>query len=148
MYWNSRVFASGSGDVLRAFTVRNDRIEPMPVSVSKTNCQYPGCGMSVSANGNNNAILWALQAGDCAANEPAVLRALAAVDLGTELYSSDQHGSRDDFGCGARFAIPTVGNGRVFVGGSRQWSAFGLIEVHQAAVLQSSSTVKPRQGVR
>jgi hypothetical protein len=49
------------------------------------------------------------------------------VDLGTEVYSSDQHGKRDYFGCGVHFAIPTVGNGRVFVGGSGQWSVFGLI---------------------
>jgi len=134
-YWNSRIFMSGSADVLRAFAVRNGHLDPAPESVSRTHCQFPGCGLSVSANGNSSGILWALQAGECGSNEPAVLKAYAAADLGTELYSSDQHGKRDAFGCGVRFAVPTVGNGRVFVGGSRQWSAFGLIEDHQAGVL-------------
>jgi hypothetical protein len=129
-WWNSLLFTSGSGDVLRAFSVTAGRIEPAPVSVSKTNCSFPGCGLSVSANGNNNAIVWALQAGECASNEPAVLKAYAAPDLGTEIYSSNTWGERDQFGCGVHFAIPTVGDGRVFVGGSRQWSTFGLIEDH------------------
>lgn len=136
-YWNSRIYTGGSGDVLRAFAVRGRRVDATPTSVSKAHCQYPGCALSVSADGNNNGILWSLQAGECAAGEPAVLQAFSALDLGTELYSSDQHGKRDDPGCGSRFAIPTVGNGRVFVGGSGQWSAFGRIEVHHAAVLQS-----------
>jgi hypothetical protein len=147
-YWNSRIYTGGSGDVLRVFSVRDGRVDATPASMAKTNCQYPGCGLSVSADGNSNGILWALQAGECASSEAAVLQAFSAVDLGTELYSSDQHGKRDDLGCGSRFAIPTVGDGRVFVGGSRQWSVFGLIEVHQAAVLQSGTAVNPRQGVR
>jgi hypothetical protein len=134
-YWNSRLFSGGSGDVLRAFSVHDGHVGPAPASLSRTPCQYPGCGLSVSADGNNNGIVWALQAGDCAANEPAVLRAFVAEDLGTELYSSDQHGKRDDFGCGVRYSIPTVVAGRVFVGGARQWSTFGLIEDRQAAVL-------------
>jgi len=143
-YWNSLVFTGGSGDVLRTFAVRNGHINPAPSSLSRHHCQYPGCGLSVTSNGNNDAILWALQAGECTSNEPAVLKAYAAVDLGTEVYSSDKHGKRDDLGCGVRFAIPTVGNGRVFVGGSGQWSVFGLIENQQAGMLQSSPAVNPQ----
>ena len=143
-YWNSLVFTGGSGDVLRAFSLRNGHIDPVPASLSRHHCQYPGCGLSVTSNGNNDAILWALQAGECTSNEPAVLKAYAAVDLGTEVYSSDKHGKRDDFGCGVRFAIPTVGNGRVFVGGSGQWSVFGLIENQPAGMLQSSPAVNPQ----
>ncbi len=81
-YWNSRIFTGGSGDVLRAFSVHGGHIDPAPASLSQTHCQYPGCGLSVSANGNSDGILWALQAGECASNAPAVLKAYAAARPG------------------------------------------------------------------
>jgi hypothetical protein len=117
-YWNDTVYASGSNDVLRAFSLRDGRLDRTPASVSREVCDYPGCGLSVSANGSEDGILWALQGRG--------LRAYDARDLGRALYSSDQHGARDDPGPITKFSIPTVFNGKVYVGGMEQLSVFGL----------------------
>jgi hypothetical protein len=126
-YWHDTVFVSGSGDVLRAFSLAEGRLSATPVSVSRDVCEYPGCGSSVSANGDMNGILWAVTSGGDDMNGAAVLRAYDAQNLAFLLYSSNQHDARDDAGKSVKFAIPTVGDGRVYVGGARHWSAFGLL---------------------
>ena len=63
-----------------------------------------------------NAIVWAIQAGGM--GELAILRAYDALADGTltELYDSNQSGLRDQMGCGMKFSVPTVANGKVYVG--------------------------------
>jgi hypothetical protein len=66
--------------------------------------------------------LWAIQRnGDCGVQiscgsaAPGVLRAYDATNLGVELYASDQAGSRDALDFAAKFSVPLVVNGKVFV---------------------------------
>ena len=83
---------------------------------------YPGATPSISANGNSNGIVWAVQTGS-----PAVLYAFDARNL-SELYDSTQAAnSRDSFGTGITFATPTVANGKVFVGTTNGVGVFGLL---------------------
>jgi hypothetical protein len=126
-YWHDTVYVSGSQDILRALSLRQGRLEPAPASVSKEICEYPGCGLSVSANGTRDGVLWALQVGGYDSKEPAVLRAYDARDLSRLLYSSDQHGERDVPGGAVKFSIPTVVSGKVYVGGAGQLTVFGLL---------------------
>ena len=59
---------------------------------------------------------------------PAELVACNATNFTTELYNSSQAaGSRDQLGNGVKFAVPTVADGKVFVGNSNSVSAFGLL---------------------
>ena len=125
-YWHHTVYVSGSQDVVRAFTLRRARLEPAPFAQSNDMCEYPGCGLSISADGSRNGILWALQVGDYDSKGPAVLRAYDALDLGRLLYASDQQSGRDTAGGAVRFTIPTVINGKVYVGGAGQLTVFGL----------------------
>jgi len=60
-------------------------------------------------------------------NTPAVLHAYDATNLATELYNSNQAGSRDQFGPGNKFITPVVGNGKVFVGTPTGIAEFGLL---------------------
>jgi hypothetical protein len=54
------------------------------------------------------------------------LHAYDALNLGKELYNSDQAGARDQFGAVNKFAIPTIADGKVFVGAANNLAIFGL----------------------
>jgi len=47
--------------------------------------------------------------------------------MSRELYNSDMNRKRDQAGIGLRFNIPTVANGRVYVGSSNQVDVYGLL---------------------
>jgi hypothetical protein len=129
-YWHDTVYVGGSQDVVRAFALWQGRLRPTPVAQSRDICEYPGCGLSVSANDSRDGILWALQVGGYDSREPAVLRAYDALDLGRLLYASDQQPGRDAPGGAVRFTIPTVFNGKVYVGGAGQLTVFGPLGRH------------------
>ncbi len=73
---------------------------------------FPGATMAISANGTSNGILWATEN----STTQGVLHAFDAANLGTELYNSSQAGTRDQYGPGSKWTVPTIANGKVFVG--------------------------------
>ena len=122
-YFNGRVFYAGSGNNLKAFSVTSGALSGTPVSTGSRSYGFPGSTPSISANGNSNGIVWTLQMGS-----PAVLAAGNATNLTTELYNSTQAtGNRDKLASGTKFAVPTVADGKVFVGNSNSVSVFGLL---------------------
>jgi hypothetical protein len=54
-----------------------------------------------------------------------VLHAYDASNLATELYNSNQAGTRDQFG-NNKFISPTIANGKVYVGTKTGVAVFGL----------------------
>ena len=61
-------------------------------------------------------------------SSPAVLHAYDATDLSRELYNSNQAaGGRDNFGTGNKFIVPTIANGKVYVGTTNGVGVFGLL---------------------
>jgi len=124
-YWDNTLYVSGSNDVLRAFSLSNGRLNDHPSSISGDSCEYPGCGLSISAYGHDKGVLWALQPGGGREGH-AVLKAYDARNLGRILYSSDRQNDRDDPGSAMKFAVPMVVNGKVYVGGSGRVTVFGL----------------------
>jgi hypothetical protein len=124
-YFNGRVYYAGSGSNLKAFSITSGVLSGSPVSTSSRSFAFPGATPSISANGVNNGIVWALQMGT-----PAVLVAYNASSLATELYNSSQAaGNRDRLASGTKFAVPTVADGKVFAGNSNSVSVFGLLSV-------------------
>jgi len=120
-YFNNTVFYGGVSDHLKAFSITNATLALS--SQSAVIFGYPGTTPSVSANGTTNGIIWAAENSD-----PAVLHAYDASNLATELYNSNQAAnSRDRFGTGNKFIVPTVVNGKVYVGTTNGVGVFGLL---------------------
>jgi hypothetical protein len=123
-YFNGRIYYAAIGDQLKAFALNNGLLVPNPVSVGSRTFGFPGSTPSVTANGTNDGIIWTLQMGT-----PAILAAYDPVNLTTELYNStNAPGNRDQLPTGTKFAVPTIANGKVYIGGQYSLSIFGLLE--------------------
>jgi hypothetical protein len=124
-FWNNNVYFGGVGDNLKMFSF--DAVAGLlstgPVSNTGTFFDYPGTTPSISANGTSNGIVWALQTD----RNPQVLHAYDATNLGTEFYNSTQSAGRDNAGKPVKFAVPTVANGKVYVGAQKQLNVYGLL---------------------
>jgi len=128
-YWNNNVYFGGRSDALKAFSLTNGLLSATPTSASSTTFGFPGPTVSISANGTTNAIAWVVQT-DTHNDGNAVLRAYDATNLGNEFYDSNQNLPRDNPGPAVRFVLPTVANGKVYVGAQLQVSAYGLLPQH------------------
>jgi hypothetical protein len=123
-YFNNTVYYGAVGDNIKALALSNARLALTPASQTGNAFGYPGATPSISANGTNNAILWAAENGS-----PAVLHAYDATNLSRELYNSNQAaGGRDQFGTGNKFITPMITNGKVYVGTTNGVGVFGLLQ--------------------
>ena len=123
-YFNHRIYYHGSGDVLKAFAITNAVITTTPTS-SGTSYGYPGATPTISANGTLNGIVWDLQTDAYSSSGPAVLHAYSANNVSIELYNSSQNLARDNPGGAVKYTVPTVANGKVYVGAQFTLSVFG-----------------------
>ena len=88
----------------------------------------PGATPTVSADGVRNGIVWAITSkGWRSPDRPAVLYAFDAANVANELWNSEQNAARDRAGMALRFSIPTVAEGRVYVGTKGSVEVYGLI---------------------
>jgi len=121
-YYNEQVYFGAVGGPIQAFQFSKAVLASAPVSMTGTQFPYPGATPSISANGSANGILWAVEN-----NAPAVLHAYSADNLAHELYNTNQAANgRDQFGAGNKFMVPTIANGKVYVGTPNGVAAFGL----------------------
>jgi hypothetical protein len=102
----------------------NNLLPTSPTAKAAVTYSFPGATPTISANGSSNAIVWTLQR---ISGANAVLHANLASNVGTELYNSNQAGSRDLPGTSIKFAVPTVANGKVFVGTTSKLTVYGLL---------------------
>jgi hypothetical protein len=122
-YFDGQVYFGAVGGPIRAFQFYKAKLVPTPVSVTAISFPYPGATPSISANGASNGILWAVEN-----NSTAVLHAYSATNLAQELYNTSQAADgRDDFGAGNKYMVPTIANGKVYVGTPNGVAAFGLL---------------------
>ncbi|HYB76909.1 MAG TPA: pyrrolo-quinoline quinone, partial [Candidatus Bathyarchaeia archaeon] len=112
-YFNGAVYYGSVNNNLSAFTISNAKLSAAPTSQSPTAFGYPGTTPSISANGNSNGIVWAIENGG-----RGTLHAYNAANL-QEIYNSNQAANgRDQFNTSGncKFVTPMIANGRVFVG--------------------------------
>jgi hypothetical protein len=127
-YWNSHVYFAASDDLLRDYSVVKGQLKPHASSANKF--ENPGATPSISANGNKDAIVWAIstKVWNGADNKPAVLYAYDATKLGQPLYTSEQNAARDRAAMAARFVIPVVVSGRVYFGTRTEVDVYGPLK--------------------
>jgi len=118
------------GDYLKMYSLTNGQLSTAPVALS-TNQFTVGSTPSVSANGSSAGIVWAIERqdplGTISGTLPAILYAYDATNVSTMLYNSAQQQKRDQGGCGNKFQVPTVANGKVYVGTQNEVDVFGLL---------------------
>jgi len=124
-YFSRRLYFQGNGDVMKAYSISNGALSTTPISRSSFTFGFPGATPSVSANGTNNAIVWAIQSDAAGSGGPAILRAYNAYNLTNELYDSNQAGVRDRCAGAVKTSVPTVVNGKVYVGGQLALTVYG-----------------------
>jgi len=140
-YWNDTLYfgaaedGSLSSDPLRAFSFNSGQISGSPTSTTSSTkiFGFSGPTPSVSASGTSNGIVWALDnaqwSSSCtAASTCQGLYAYDATSLGTMLYNSNQAASGRDLDGGAvKFTVPTVANGKVYLGNQNKLTVYGLL---------------------
>jgi hypothetical protein len=75
-----------------------------------------------------NGIIWVIES-----SSSGTLHAYDASNVSTELYHSQMNSSRDALGSFLRFSVPTIANGRVYVGTRDALVVFGLLNQVQVA---------------
>ena len=138
-YFNNYIYYLGSGDVLKAFKITNAFITP--ASQSGTTFGYPGATPSVSANGTSSGVVWVIQADAYGSGGSAVLRAYNATNVALELFNSSQNLARDNPGQPVKMGVPTIANGKVYVGAQYVVSVFGV------GAFLATPTISPNGGV-
>ncbi len=132
-YFNGTLYYGASGDVIRAYPFSQARLASSPSSQSTHSYTYPGATPSISANGSGNGIVWVAEN-----TSPAVLHAYDAADLNSEFYNSNMAaGSRDHFGSGNKYIVPTIANGKVYVGTTSGVGVFGILPGTSMPVITS-----------
>jgi hypothetical protein len=121
-FWNNTYYMAGSGGHLQAFSFNpsTGQFNTANTSQSGGTFGFPGSTPSVSGSGTSNGIVWALDNSRYCTNQstacgPAVLHAYDATNLATELWNSTL-GTGNSAGNAVKFTVPTVANGKVYVG--------------------------------
>jgi len=131
LFWNDTVYVAAGNGALKAFPMIGRILATSPASKqSPEKLGGQGATPVVSSNGSNNAIVWLIDSSGALAtpNTPAILRAYDANDLSNEIYNSAvASADRDKAGPAVKFTVPTVANGKVYIGTQTELDVYGLL---------------------
>ena len=134
-FWNNTLFVAGVNGPVNGYALNpaTGLFNPIPASHSAGLFPEKGATPSVSANGNSHGIVWALDTSlygglSRSGFGPAVLHAYDATNLGRELWNSAQAAAnRDQAGNAVKFTVPTIANGKVYIGSYTEVDVYGLL---------------------
>jgi Transmembrane protein 131-like N-terminal/Abnormal spindle-like microcephaly-assoc'd, ASPM-SPD-2-Hydin len=119
-----------TGDRVKMYSLTDGQLSTTYIKQS-ANVPINGGTPSVSSNGTSSGILWLLSRQEKLSARPGVmpaaLYAYDATDVSKMLYSSVFAGKRDQPGCGNKFQVPTIANGKVFVATQNELDIYGLL---------------------
>jgi chitodextrinase len=130
VYFNGRIYVVPIQDVLRAYSIASATLTAVAATGADT-FGFPGATPSVSAQGSTNGIVWVLNTTNnnslngSQVPGPAQLFAYDATSL-NKLFSSATSGA-GAAATAVKFTLPTVANGKVYVGGEGAVTVFGLL---------------------
>jgi hypothetical protein len=121
-FWQNSLYLGPITDHIKSYTFNTStgKFTTSPASQSPGTFGFPGSTPSISAQGSSNGIVWTIENAG-----PAVLHAYDASNLGTELWNSATSNG-DQAGQAVKFTVPTVANGKVYVGTAGEISVYGL----------------------
>jgi hypothetical protein len=120
-FWNNKLYLASKGAPMTAFALNASNSTFGTSGPASSNVYgLTGSTPSVSAAGTVNGIVWGLDATSfCTTNSPscgpAVLYAYDATNVATSLWNSSANAA-DKAGNAIKFTVPTVANGKVYVG--------------------------------
>ncbi len=122
VFWQNTLYVGLAFDHVKAYSFNptSGTFNTAPASQSPSGFGYGGATPSLSSQGSSNGIIWGIENAG-----PAVLHAYDATNLGTELWNSANNGA-DQAGQAVKFTVPTVANGKVYVGTASEISVYGL----------------------
>jgi hypothetical protein len=140
-FWQNNLYVAGAvqgaTDNLRAyaFNPSTGQFATSATSVSSHSFPFPGATPVVSSSGNSNGIVWVVDSScygvpsPCGTTAtPSILYAYDATNLSRELWDSSQAPSlRDQAGNAVKFSVPTVANGKVYIGTRSEVDVYGLL---------------------
>jgi hypothetical protein len=129
-FWKNNLYYFGAAFGVRqlgqtfTFNMLTELFSTNPSATTTSGFGYPGATPSISATtSNTNGIVWAIDSVAFGTSDsgsrpagPAILHAYDASNIATELWNSSQSGTRDTAGNAVKFTVPTVANGKVYVG--------------------------------
>ena len=130
LFWNNFIYIAAGNGRLKAFPMSGGVLKSVPVASQSSETLGPqGATPVLSSNQANNAIIWLIDSSGAhvTPNAPAILRAFDASDLSNEIYNSGMLASRDAAGPPVRFTVPTVANGKVYIGTQGELDVYGLL---------------------
>jgi hypothetical protein len=119
-YWNNNLYIGGVSGPMEMFKLNTSTVRFTLSSQGSHSFGFAGATPSVSSSGSQNGVVWSLDTGNYCTNQsracgPVILYAYDAQNVGTELWNSTKSAA-DAAGYAVKFTVPTVANGRVYVG--------------------------------
>jgi len=149
-YWNETLYFAGAGDVLKSIPLVNGLPNFAGTVGNSTGFGFPGATPSISANGTTpgTAIAWLIDSSQYGSPGPgpgpAVLHAFDATNINSELWNTTQAtDNRDRAGNAVKFSVPTIVNGKVYIGTSNQVDVYGLLPVAATPSIAPNSGTYP-----
>jgi hypothetical protein len=133
-FWQNKLYLGGTADNLSLYTfdTTTGTFNTVASSRSATIFPFPGPTPSLSAQGASEGVVWAIDSSTYGVPSafglgPAILHAYDAANLSSELWNSSlAANSRDTAGNAVKFTVPTVANGKVYLGTRTEIDVFGL----------------------
>jgi hypothetical protein len=134
-FWQNTMYVSAVGQPIGAYVLNtsNSTFTTTPAWQSAHSFQFPGATPSISSQNSAQGIVWALDTNSTTAanasgtNGPAILFAYDPQNSGALLFRSDSNGATNAAGNAVKFAVPTVANGKVYVGTQTELTVYGLL---------------------
>ena len=127
-YWQNTLYVAVASEGMSghltafAFDSTTGLLNPTSTSQSSAMFEFPAPTTSISSQGTSNGIVWAIE---ITIPRAAILHAYDATNLGIELWNSATN-SADQAGASVKFTVPTVANGKVYVGTATELDVYGL----------------------
>lgn len=134
LFWNNAIYVAAGNGTLKAFPIPGGVLASSPLSSQSPETfgaqgATPVVSYNAASSGANGAILWLIDSSGALAtpSTPAILRAFDPNNLSNEIYNSAMVVPRDTAGLAVKFTVPTVANGKVYVGTQTELDVYGLL---------------------